>query len=104
MCNVINLLFDYNLPLNRTCLLHLNKDESPTPKDVLCHVWLIGPVLLERILRFLQCFLGGFPLLSLFGKGRGPSFEQTWIPFTLGCFVSSLGEIGLVVLEKTSKA
>ena len=28
------------------------------------------------------------------------SFEQSWIPFTQGCFVSSLVEIGSVVLEK----
>ena len=28
------------------------------------------------------------------------SFEQTWIPFTQGCFVLTLVEIGLVVLEK----
>ena len=34
---------------------------------------------------------------------RGPSFEQTWIPFTYGCFVPSLVEIGPVVLEKKSK-
>ena len=30
----------------------------------------------------------------------GSSFEQTWIPFTQGCFVPSLVEIGSVVLEK----
>ena len=30
----------------------------------------------------------------------GPSFEQTWIPFTQGCFVPSLVEIGPVILEK----
>ena len=24
--------------------------------------------------------------LSPLGKGRGPSFEQTWYPFTQGCF------------------
>ena len=34
------------------------------------------------------------------GKGRGPSFEQIWIPFTQGCSVPSLAEIGPVVLEK----
>ena len=28
------------------------------------------------------------------------SFEQTWIPFTQGCFVPSLIEIGPVVLEE----
>ena len=38
-------------------------------------------------------------LLSPLGKGRGPSFEQTCIPYTLGCFLSSLVEIGPVVLE-----
>ena len=37
------------------------------------------------------------------GKRRGPSFEQTWIPFTQGCFVPSLVEIGSVVLEKKMK-
>ena len=42
-------------------------------------------------------------LLSPFGKGRDPSFEQTWIPFTQGCFVPSLIEIGPVVLEKKMK-
>ena len=30
----------------------------------------------------------------------GPSFEQTGIPITQGCFVPSLVEIGLLVLEK----
>ena len=33
-------------------------------------------------------------------KGLGPSFEQTWIPFTKWCFVLSLVEIGQVVLKK----
>ena len=36
-------------------------------------------------------------------RGRGPSFEQTWIPFTQGCFVPSLVVIGPVVLEKKMK-
>ena len=31
---------------------------------------------------------------------QGPSFEQTRIPFTQGCFVPSLVEIDSVVLEK----
>ena len=30
----------------------------------------------------------------------GASFEQTWIPYTQGCFVPSLVEIGPVFLEK----
>ena len=33
-------------------------------------------------------------------KGRNPLIEETWIPFTQGCFVQSLVEIGIVVLEK----
>ena len=36
-------------------------------------------------------------------KRAGPSFEQTWIPFTQGCFVSSLVKIGSVVLKKKMK-
>ena len=38
-------------------------------------------------------------LLTL-GEFIGSSFEETWIPFTQGCFVPSLVEIGSVVLEK----
>ena len=59
MCNVINLLFDYNLPLKRTCLLHLNKDESPTPKNVLCHVWLkLAQCFWREFLDFFNVFFG----------------------------------------------
>ena len=36
-------------------------------------------------------------------KGQGSSFVQTWIPFTQGYFVSSLIEIGPVVMEKKMK-
>ena len=36
-------------------------------------------------------------------KRHGPSFEQTQILFTQGCFVPSLVEIGRVVLEKKRK-
>ena len=39
-----------------------------------------------------------FVIISLW-KGRGPSFEQIWIPFTQGCFVPSLVEIGPVVFR-----
>ena len=38
-------------------------------------------------------------LLS-FWELNGSSFQQNWIPFTQGCFVPSLFEIGLVVQEK----
>ena len=36
-------------------------------------------------------------------RRAGRSFEQTWIPFTQGCFVPSLVEIGPVVLKKKMK-
>ena len=42
-------------------------------------------------------------LLSLYGKEHGISFEQTLIPFSQGCFVPSLVEIGGVVLDKYFK-
>ena len=60
-------------------------------------------VLQKRIFKFRHCI---FAILSLstLGKGRGPSFEQTWIPFTqLGCIVTRLVVIGPVVLEKIFK-
>ena len=59
----------------------------------------IGPVALEKkILNFVNIFslfLYYFPL----EKGIGPSFKQTWIPFTKKYFVP----IGWVVLEKKMK-
>ena len=42
-------------------------------------------------------YFGYFLVIS---PWHGSSFEQTWIPFTQRCFVSSLVEIGPVVLEK----
>ena len=42
-------------------------------------------------------------LLSPLEIGRGPLFEQTWIPFTQGCFGPILVEIGPVILEKKMK-
>ena len=47
-----------------------------------------GPMVLEKKI-FKFCL----------GKGRGPSFEQTWRPFTQGCFVW----LKPVVLEKMTK-
>ena len=42
---------------------------------------------------------------SFIWKGmKGLGFEQTWFPFTQGCFVPSLVEIGPVVLEKKMKS
>ena len=33
-------LFPYYFPLEKGVALHLNKFESPLPKDILCQVWL----------------------------------------------------------------
>ena len=57
-----------------------------------------GPVVLEKIF-FVNIFFTPL-LISPLGKEHGPSYEETFIPFTQGCFVPSLVEIGPVVLEK----
>ena len=44
-------------------------------------------------------FISAFSYLSPLGKGRGPSFIQTWIFFAQEFFVHNLAEIGQVVLE-----
>ena len=38
--------------------------------------------------------------LSTFWEFNGSSYQQSWIPFTQGCFMPNLVEIGPVVLEK----
>ena len=46
--NVFSLFRNY-LPLEKRWALHLNKLESPSPKDALCQVWLkIGSLVLEK--------------------------------------------------------
>ena len=56
-------------------------------------------VLEKKIFKFRQCIFA-ISQLSPLGRGQGLSFEHNGIPFTQGCFVSSLVEIGRVVLEK----
>ena len=53
----------------------------------------------EDYFKFCQ-YIFAISLLSPRWKGRGPSYEQIWIPLTQGCVVPSLVEIGPVVLEK----
>ena len=98
--NVFTLFRNY-LPLEKGGALHLNKPESPSPKNALCQVWLKLAQWFwkRRFFKFCQCVFA-ISYLSPLGKGRGPSFEQTWIPFTQEPFVPSLVEIGSVVLEK----
>ena len=46
---IVFLQFHNYLPLEKDPALHLNKLESPSPKDRLCQVWLkFGPVVLEK--------------------------------------------------------
>ena len=98
--NVFTLFRNY-LPLEKGGALDLNKPESPSPKNALCQVWLKLAQWFwkRRFFKFCQCVFA-ISYLSPLGKGRGPSFEQTWIPFTQEPFVPSLVEIGSVVLEK----
>ena len=81
--------------------LHLNKLESPLPKDALFQVWLKLTQWFWRK-NFLNIFRNNFTflLLSPLGKGRDPLFEQILITCAQGGFVLCLVEIGPVVLEK----
>ena len=47
--------------------------------------------MLEKILNFCQCI---FTIISLWKKMCAPSFKQTWVSFTQGCFVPSLWLLG----------
>ena len=91
-------------PLGKGQGLHLNKVESPSPRDTFCQVWLklAQEFWRRRFLKVVNFFFIIFQLSPLW-EGRGPSFEQTWIPFTQGYFVPNLVEIGPVVLEKKMK-
>ena len=53
-----------------------------------------GPVVLEKKIFKWPHPIFAFLWLSPLWRKVGPSFEQTWIPFTQGCFQSSLVEIG----------
>ena len=56
-----------------------------------------------KIFKFRRCILP-ISLLSSLWKRRCPSFEQSWIPFTKGWYVSNLMfEMGPVFLEKKTK-
>ena len=66
---------------------------------LICKKVNVGPIGLEKIFKFCQCVFA-ISLLSPLRRGWGTVFEQSGIPFTEGCFVPSLVEIGPVVLEK----
>jgi len=56
-------------------------------------------ICLKIIKIYLYMYLPIFGLL----KGPAPLFEKIWIPISQACFLLSLVEIGLVVLEKIFK-
>ena len=63
----------------------------------------IGPVVFKKkIFKFRQDIFT-ISLLSPLGKGRAPTFEQSEIPFTRGCFVPSLVKIGPMAQSKKAK-
>ena len=83
-------------------VLHLNKFESHSPKDALYQICLkLAYWFWSKGFKFINVFFA-ISLLSPLGKGSGPSFEQIWMLFAQGCFISSLFEVevGPVVLEK----
>ena len=93
---VLEEIFLHFVPLGT---LYLNKLEFPSPKDVLCQVWL---KLVQRFWRrrFFTISLKHFCFYLPLGKKQSPSIEQTWILLTQGCYVLSLVEISPVVLDK----
>ena len=95
-CQCIFSIKNY-LPWEKGGALHLNKLESPSPKDALCQVWLKLAQWFWRK-RFLN-FVNVFSLLRIISpwKKAGPFI---WIPFTQGFVVPSFVKIGSVVLEK----
>ena len=92
-------LFHNYLPLKMVVALHLDKCESPSPKNALCQVWLklAKWFLRRRFSNFVNVFSLFRNYLSL-EKGLALYFL-----LTQGCFVPSLVEIISVVLEKKEK-
>ena len=72
----------------------------PFTKECLCQIWLKLDqwIWRRRFFKVLNVFLQ-FTIISPW-EGREPSFKHTLIPFTQGCSVPSLVEIGPVVQEK----
>ena len=79
--------------MNGFSILPLRKLESPSPKDALCQVWLKMAVLEVKIFKFCRCF---FAIIS-------PCKREWFFIWAQGCFVPSLVETGLMVLEKKIK-
>ena len=91
------------LHFEKSVTLHLKKNKTWIIFTHGCFVLSLvinGPVVLEKkILKSSQCIFA-ISQLSPLWEGRGPSFEQTKIPFTQECLVPSLVKVGPMVLEK----
>ena len=97
--------FHYYLPLESGLALHLNKLESPSPKDALCQVCLklANRFWRRKLINVLNRNLQFHYHLPL---EKGVDFHLNKLESqssTQGCFVSRLIEIGPVVLEKILK-
>ena len=92
--NFVNVfsLFHYYLPLKKL--------EFSSPNDALCQIWLKLAQWFwrRRFLNFVNDFCY-FVIISPW-KRAGPSSAQTWIPFTQGCLLPNLVEIGPVDLQE----
>ena len=99
--NFVNvLLFRNYLSLEKGGALHLQKLEFPLIKNALCQILLKLSewFWIRKFLNFVNVFT--ISKWSQLGKGRSPSFAETWISFDQGCFVLRLVKIGPVVLKK----
>ena len=97
--NVFSLFRNY-LRLEKDRTLHFNKIESPLPKDDLCQVWLklakwFWKTRFFKIVKVFTIFCNYRPW-----KKEEPFILKNWISIIQGWFVSSLVEIGLVVLKE----
>ena len=66
-----SMYFRNYLPLENSVAFHLHKPKPPLVPSLVE----IRPIILEKILKFCQCIFA-ISLLSLFGKGHGPSFHS----------------------------
>ena len=85
------LLFRSYLPLEKAWFFHWT---NLMLYFVLSLVEIGLAVLAKKIFKFRQCIFA-ISWLSPLIKGHGPSFENTWIPITQNCFVTSFVEIPL---------
>ena len=89
----------YHIPLEKDGTLPLNKLEFSSPKDALCQLWLKFAKWFWR-----REFLNFVNVSSLFPYYLPlEEIRAIHFLFTRGCFVPSLFEIGMVVLEKKIK-